>query len=98
MWKNDNFFVGLLASLLLTLVAAALVIFITPWIYGFFSQTTPENKYILMAFIPSLLLMRWYMKKLRYSKAGAGAVVIIFASIILYFLLIDRKPFSIFFY
>lgn len=98
MWKNDNFFVGLLASLLLTLLAAALVIFITPWIYGFFSQTTPENKFILLAFIPSLLLMRWYMKKLRYSKAGAGAVVVIFASIILYFLLIDRKPFSIFFY
>lgn len=98
MLKNDNFFIGMLASLLLTVVAAALVIFITPWIYGFFSQTTPENKFILLAFIPSLLLMRWYMKKLRYSKAGAGAVVIIFASIILYFLLIDRKPFSIFFY
>ncbi len=98
MWKNDNFFVGLLASLLLTLLAGALVILLTPWIYGFFSQTTPENKYILLAFIPALLLMRWYMKKLRYSKAGAGSVVVIFASIILYFLLIDNKPFSIFFY
>ena len=98
MWKNDNFFVGLLASLLRTLLAGALVILLTPWIYGFFSQTTPENKYILLAFIPALLLMRWYMKKLRYSKAGAGSVVVIFASIILYFLLIDNKPFSIFFY
>lgn len=98
MWKNDNFFIGLLASLLLTMLAGALVIFLTPWIYGFFSQTTPENKYILLAFIPALLLMRWYMRKLRYSKAGAGAVVVIFASIILYFLLIDNKPFSIFFY
>jgi heme/copper-type cytochrome/quinol oxidase subunit 4 len=98
MWKNDNFFVGLLASLLLTLLAGALVILLTPWIYGFFSQTTPENKYILLAFIPALFLMRWYMKTLRYSKAGAGAVVVIFASIILYFLLIDNKPFSIFFY
>jgi heme/copper-type cytochrome/quinol oxidase subunit 4 len=98
MWKNDNFFIGMLASLLLTGAAAALVVLLTPWIYGFFSQSTPENKFILLAFIPSILLMRWYMRKLRYSKSGAGAVAIIFASIILYFLLIDNKPFSIYFF
>ncbi|MDY0102734.1 MAG: hypothetical protein RBS07_07320 [Lentimicrobium sp.] len=98
MWKNDNFFIGMLASLLLTLVTAALVVFLTPWIYGFSSQSTPENKFILLAIIPSIILMRWYMRKLRFSKAGAGAVLVIFASIILYFLLIDNRPFSIYFF
>lgn len=98
MWKKDNFFVGLLAALLLTLLTSLLVVLITPWIYSFFSQTTPENKYLLLGFIPGVLLMRWYMKKLRYSKAGAGALVVTFLFIIIYFLLIDKKPFSIFFY
>ena len=97
-WKNDNFFTGMLATLLLTLLTSALVIFLTPWIYGFFSQTTPENKFLLLAFIPGVLMMRWYMKKLRYSKAGAGALVVTFVFIILYFILIDKKPFSVFFY
>ena len=98
MWKKDNFFIGFLATLLITLLTSVLVVFVTPWLYRFYSQTTPENKYLLLAFIPGVLMMRWYMKKLRFTKAGAGALVVTFLFIILYFLLIDKKPFSIFFY
>ncbi|MBW6491032.1 MAG: hypothetical protein K0B15_07555 [Lentimicrobium sp.] len=96
MWKNDNFFIGFLAGLLLTLFTAALIIFAGPLIYNIFSENQPENKLLLLAFIPGVLLMRWYMKKMKFSKAGSGVLVVIFLSIILYFVLIDGKPFSIF--
>lgn len=98
MWKNDNFFIGFLAALLLTLASAALVIFAGPPIYKAFSIYQPENKLLLLAFVPGIILMRWYMKKLNFSKAGSGALVVVFLLIVLYFVLIDRKPFSIFFY
>jgi len=98
MWKNDNFFIGLLATLLVTLGASALVIFGGPLIYRLFSQYQPENKLLLLAFAPGILLMRWYMRKLKFTKAGGGALVIVFLFVIIYFVFIDGKPFSIYFY
>lgn len=97
MWKNDNFFIGSLAALLLTLAAAFLVIAAGPFIHGLFSETPPANNLLLLAFVPGILLMRWYMRTMKFSKAGSGALAVVFLVIILYFVLIDRKPFSIFF-
>lgn len=98
MWKNNNFFIGLLASFLLTMAASAMVIFLGPLVYKLFSQYQPENKLLLLAFAPGILLMRWYMRKLKFTNAGSGAMVIVFLFVILYFVFIDGKPFSIFFY
>ncbi|MCO5255969.1 MAG: hypothetical protein M9926_04340 [Lentimicrobium sp.] len=96
MWKNDNFFIGMLASLMLTLASAAVVILAGPPVYRLFSVSGPENKLLLLAFLPGILLMRWYMRKFRFEKAGMGALLIVFISIILYFVFIDGGDFSIY--
>ncbi|WP_367329023.1 hypothetical protein [Lentimicrobium sp.] len=96
MWKNNNFFIGMLASLLLTLASAALVILAGPPVYRLLSLSGPENKLLLLAFLPGVLLMRWYMRKLRFDKAGMGALLIVFVSIILFFVLIEGGEFSIY--
>ncbi len=97
MWKNDNFFIGALMALLLSLVTALLVIVTGPLVYRQFSEFMPQNKFLLLAFIPGILLMRHYMRKLRFEKAGMGALIMIFLLIILYFVFLDKSAFSIFF-
>ena len=86
----------MLASLLLTLASAALVILASPPVYRLLSLSRPENKLLLLAFLPGVLLMRWYMRKLRFDKAGMGALLIVFVSIILFFVLIEGGEFSIY--
>ncbi|PKO97898.1 MAG: hypothetical protein CVU14_08915 [Bacteroidetes bacterium HGW-Bacteroidetes-9] len=97
MWKNDNFFIGTLAALALSIVASFLIIFTAPWFYRMFSEFQPQNKIILLALVPSILLMRYYMRKLRFEKAGMGTVAVTFLFVILYFLFLDGKPVNIFF-
>ena len=97
MWKNDNFFIGALAALALSIVASFLIIFTAPWFYRLLSDFQPQNKIILLALVPSILLMRYYMRTLRFEKAGMGTVAVTFLMVILYFLLLDGKPVNIFF-
>jgi hypothetical protein len=97
MWKHDNFFIGAFSALIISVVTAFLIILLGPWFYRLFSDYMPQNKLLLMAFIPAIILMRHYLRKLRYEKAGMGSVVVIFLLIVLYFVFLDRKPFSIFF-
>ncbi|GAP43227.1 hypothetical protein TBC1_111377 [Lentimicrobium saccharophilum] len=88
----------MLASLLLTLASAAVVILAGPPVYRLLSLSGPENKLLLLAFLPGVLLMRWYLRKLRFDKAGMGALLIVFVSIILYFVLVEGGDFSIYFF
>ncbi|MFH1120723.1 MAG: hypothetical protein V1775_12950 [Bacteroidota bacterium] len=97
MWKHDNFFIGALSALLLSLAASLLILLTGPWIYRQFSDVMPQNKILLLAFFPALFLMRYYMRKLRFNKAGMGALLVVFLLIILYFVLLDKSPVSIFF-
>jgi len=97
MWKNDNFFVGAFISLLLSLVTALIVIAAGPLVYRLFSDFEPRNKIVLIAFIPAILLMRHYMRKLHFEKSGMGALTMTFMLIILYFVLLDKSAVSIFF-
>jgi len=96
MWKKDNFFIGVLSALVLTALTALLIVFAAPLIQGLFSENPPENKLILLALFPPVLLMRYYMRKLRFEKAGMGALLLVFLLIVLYFVLIEGKPLSIF--
>ncbi|MHC1776268.1 MAG: hypothetical protein AB9834_12755 [Lentimicrobium sp.] len=97
MWKHDNFFIGAFSALIVSFVTAFLIILLGPWFYRLFSDYMPQNKLLLLSFIPSIVLMRYYLRKLRYEKAGMGSVVVIFLLIVLYFVFLDRKPFSVFF-
>lgn len=97
MWKHDNFFIGLFSALVLSLVTSFLIILTGPWFYRMFSEFLPPNKLILLAFVPAIILMRYYMRKLRFEKAGMGALILVFLLIVLYFVFLDKKSFSIFF-
>ncbi len=96
-WKHDNFFIGAFSALIISFVAAFLVILLGPWFYRLLSDYMPQNNLLLLAFIPAIVLMRYYLRKLRFEKAGMGSVAVVFLLIVVYFVFIDRKPFSIFF-
>ncbi|MBK6966715.1 MAG: hypothetical protein IPH20_23165 [Bacteroidales bacterium] len=97
MWKHDNFFIGAFSTMIISLVAAFLIILLGPWFYRLFSDYMPQNKLLLLAFIPAIILMRYYLRKLRFEKSGMGSVAVVFLLIVLYFVFLDRKPFSVFF-
>lgn len=96
MWKNDNFFIGAFSALALSAVTAVLIIFAGPFVYGLFSENPPTNKLILLTLFPAVLLMRYYLRNLKFEKAGMGAVALVFVLIILYFVFIEGKLFSIY--
>lgn len=96
-WKHDNFFIGAFSALILSLITAFLIILTGPWFYRLFSEFMPQNKLLLLALAPAVILMRYYLRKLRFEKAGMGSVATIFLLVILYFVFLDNKPFSIFF-
>lgn len=96
MWKNDNFFIGALASLVVSMVTSVLIIFAGPPVYGLFSTNPPENRLILLSVFPAVFLMRYYMRKLRFEKAGMGTLAMVFLLMLLYFVFIENKSFSIF--
>jgi hypothetical protein len=62
-----------------------------------FSDFLPQNKLLLLALLPSLLLMRQYFRKYRFEKSGMGALSVLFLLIVLYFVLLHNKPVSVFF-
>jgi hypothetical protein len=97
MWKHDNFFIGAFSALMLSLITAFLIILAGPWFYRLFSDFMPQNKLMLISLIPPIILMRYYLRKLHYEKAGMGSVAIVFLLIILYFVFLDKKSFSVFF-
>lgn len=90
-WKNDNYFVGATVGLFLTIISAVILILIVPVIYKMAGWYDPSIKILLLSIVPTIVMMRYYMRALKYTKSGAGALTIVFISIILYFALIADK-------
>lgn len=93
-WKNDNFFVGVSVGLFLIVVTALLMMILVPWIYSLAGMEANNPKLLLLALIPALIMIRYYLKKLNYSKSGSGMVFIVFVCMLLYFLLIANKIYT----
>lgn len=91
MWKHNNFFIGALIAIVLTLATSILVVFLVPLIYGWLNIGLPSPKLLLLSIIPAILLMRHFFSKLQFNKSGNGVIVFLFVVIILYFLLIEGK-------
>lgn len=90
-WKNDNFFVGVTVGIILIVLTALLLILITPVIYDLFNLGESNPKLLILAFVPAVIMMRYYMRKLNYGKSGSGTIFIVFVGIFLYFLLVAGK-------
>ncbi len=91
MWKHDNFFIGITVAIALTAVTLLLLVLLVPLIYNNFSLGSPDVRLLLLAIVPPVIMMRYYMRVLRYGKSGSGALVVVFALIILWFLLIAGR-------
>ncbi len=91
MWKHDNFFVGVLVALLISLVSLALLIFTVPLVYKLMQLGIPSPRILVLAIAPAIFIMRYYMRKLHYSKSGSGVLVVIFIAIILWFVYFADK-------
>lgn len=91
MWKRNNFFIGALVAVLITLATFILVVFFVPLIYGWLNINLPAPKLLLLSIVPAILVMRYYFSKLQFTKSGNGVLVFIFVAIILYFFLVEGK-------
>lgn len=91
MWKNDNFFIGTLAAVLSIIITAGLIILIAPLVYSQLNLGIPQVKILLLAVFPAVIIMRYYFRKLKFSKSGSGALIIVFLSIILYYVFVEGK-------
>lgn len=90
MWKNDNFFIGAIVSLTLIIATLIFLMVLIPVIYSRI-EAVASVKVLLLTIVPSVLLMRYYFQKLKYTKAGSGALVIIFISVIAYFVFVQSN-------
>lgn len=91
MLNHDNFFVGVTVALILTIATAVVIILLAPIIYSQFSIGEPNAKLLLLSIAPALVMMRYFFRKRGFGKSGSGAVLVIFLSVILYFLFIANK-------
>ncbi len=53
--------------------------------------SNPTVKILLLAIVPGIIMMRYYMRVLKFAKSGAGVLTTVFISIILYFAFIAEK-------
>lgn len=91
MLKNDNFFVGVTLSLLLIVITGLILLPLVPYIYNAFNLGVPAPSILLLSIVPSIILMRYYLKVLKFGKSGGGALIIVFVAILLYFFLVAGK-------
>lgn len=91
MLKQDNFFVGVTLSLVLIVITILVLLPLIPFIYNAFNLGVPAPSLLLLSIVPSVILMRYYLKVLKFGKSGGGALIIVFVAIILYFLLVASK-------
>lgn len=91
MLKHDNFFVGITLSLLLIGLTLLVLLPVIPFVYNTFNFGVPAPSILLLSIVPSIILMRYYLKVLKFGKSGGGALMVVFVAIILYFFLIAGK-------
>ncbi len=87
-FRDDHYLTGAVTGLLLAIAALGIVSAVLH-IIG------PENRFtgnprvpFLLAFVPNLLLMRYYFVSLKIEKAAKGLLVVTFAGFLLVFLLL----------
>lgn len=88
MFKKDNFFAGMTMAFLATIITAVLLILIIPLIYS--QSGAADPKLLLLSMVPSLLLVRYYLKNLGFGKSGQGALLVVFLIMILWFTFLTK--------
>lgn len=91
MWKNNNFFVGFTVAISLIVITLFLLVILVPVIFNLFELGQADPRLLLLSVIPPIIMMRYYMKTLQFGKSGRGALIVIFLSILLYFVLVAGK-------
>lgn len=91
MWKHDNFFIGAIVAVILIIISVILMVLIVPFIYDMLKLGVPSQRILVLAVVPAIAIMRYYMRKLRFTKSGGGALAVVFIAIIAWFVYFADK-------
>ena len=86
--KKDSFLFGVLVSVASIALTAAIVIAVF-FVFGI----PPANnlKYFLVAFVPAIVLLRYYTKKLQFMKTAKAIAVVLFVTLTAYIVFLVRS-------
>jgi len=85
--KQDNFLLGIIIAAVLPCLLFAILyflnIFIAKFHYGVAFLQVPTLQ--LLSIVVNVFLLRYYLAKLKYDKAGRGILLVTFVYILAYF-------------
>ena len=86
--KKDSFLFGILVAVASIALTAAIVVAV------FFTFGIPfanNLKYLLVAFVPAIVLLRYYAKNLQFMKTAKAIAVVLFVTLTVYIVFLVRS-------
>ncbi len=93
---KDSYLAGIIQAFVIQLVGAFLILLISR-LANKLSGThyLDDSKIILLSTIPNLLIMRYHIVKSHLEKTGKGVLMVTALTIVLYFIFVNRHPFTL---
>ncbi len=88
--KKDNYLFGVLVSVATIVITAAIVagVLLT---FGIPAPFDGKLKYFLIAFVPAIVLLRYYTKNLQFMKTAKAIAVVLFVTLTAYIVFLVRS-------
>ena len=86
--KKDSFLFGVLVSVASIALTAAIVIAV---FFAFGIPPVNNLKYFLVAFVPAIVLLRYYTKNLQFMKTAKAIAVVLFVTLTAYIVFLVRS-------
>lgn len=86
--KKDSFLFGILVSVASIALTAAIVVAV---FFAFGIPLANNLKYFLVAFVPAIVLLRYYTKNLQFMKTAKAIAVVLFVTLTAYIVFLVRS-------
>ena len=86
--KKDSFLFGVLVSVASIALTVAIVIAV---FFAFGIPPANNLKYFLVAFVPAIVLLRYYTKNLQFMKTAKAIAVVLFVTLTAYIVFLVRS-------
>ena len=86
--KKDSFLFGVLVSVASIALTAAIVVAV---FFAFDIPFANNLKYLLVAFVPAIVLLRYYAKNLQFMKTAKSIAVVLFVTLTVYIVFLVRS-------
>jgi len=94
--KSDHVIVGILLALIIPLLTACIVIPLGRLALAYSKNLSFfDSALFLLCLIPNLLLMRYYIVRVKLEKTGKSILGITVLLILLFFIFIHGRPFNL---